>query len=163
MKYNKSNAVSGEWAKGSELAGVSRAKIVSETLPQPSQFLNKNGTPKDQDVCKIRFEGKPEPLNISLNKATINGLIDAFGEESTAWIGKVLSVETEKVRVAGVARVAIYLIPEGYEKVDNEEGFAVIQKIGEGISKSKAVKDMGEIPVIDDSEDEEIDVKDIPF
>ena len=37
---------------------IRKEKMVSETSPQPSQFTNKDGTPKDQDVCKIRFVGK---------------------------------------------------------------------------------------------------------
>lgn len=150
--------MSGSWAKGSELVGVKRAKIVSETNPQPSAFLNKDGTSKMQDVCKVRFEGKDEVFNISLNKATINGLIDAFGEDSNDWMNKYLSVETEKVRVAGVARTAIYLIPEGYEKIDNEEGFAEIRKIG--AEKKIDEPEDEDIPIV---EDDNIDVKDIPF
>lgn len=150
MIYKKSTTTTGAWAKGSELEDIKVAKIVSETKAQPSNFTNKDGSAKDQDVCKIRFAGKEDVYNISLNKATINGLVDAFGEDSKEWINKELTVETEKVRVAGVARIAIYLIADGYQKVDNDEGFAVIQKIGD--SKDDLVKDMDDIPVIDEEE-----------
>jgi hypothetical protein len=61
------------------------------------------------------IEGGDEPLNVNLNRATINGLVDAFGEDSALWIGHYLTVETEKMRVAGKAVVALYLIPKGYE------------------------------------------------
>src|SRR3990167_201551 len=98
--YQKQNMTSGAWAKASELSNVKRAKIVSETNPTPSQFLNKDGSPKTQDVCKVRFEGIDEPLNVSLNRATLNGLVEAFGEDSKDWQGHYLTVETEKVRVA---------------------------------------------------------------
>lgn len=157
MKYQKTTSQSGAWAKGSELEGITKAKIVSETIPQPSQFLDKKGNAKTQDVCKIRFKGKDEVYNISLNRATINGLVDAFGEDSIKWQNKPLRVETEKVRVAGVARVAIYLVAEGYEKVDNDEGFAEIRKIG---SEKKIDQPTDDIPVI---EEDEIDVNDIPL
>jgi len=157
MKYQKQSTLSGKFIKGSDLLGIKEAKIVSETTPQPSQFTNKDGSPKNQDVCKIRFKGKEEVFNISLNKATINGLVDAFGDDSVNWQNKVLGVETEKVRVAGVARVAIYLIPQGYEKVDNDEGFAEIVKMG----LEKQINQPDDIPVIDEEND--IDVKDIPF
>src|SRR3990167_5565974 len=129
-QYQKSVNVSGAWAKGSDLTSGSKAKMVSETNPQASQFLNKDGSMKTQDVCKIRFEGKPEPLNISLNRATINALVDAFGEDSKNWMGQVLVVETEKMRVAGKAVTATYLIPDGYERIDDENGYAVIVKSG---------------------------------
>jgi hypothetical protein len=155
MKYQITKQMSGQFIKGSDLAGIKEAKIVSETTPQPSQFTNKDGSPKNQDVCKIRFKGKEEVFNISLNKATINGLVDAFGDDSVNWQNQVLGVETEKVRVAGVARVATYLIPKGYEKVDNSEGFAEIRKVG----LEKQLNQPEDVPVVEDN----IDVADIPF
>ena len=147
MKYQIQTA-SGAWAKAEELKSGSKAKIVSETKPQESSFLDKQGNAKTQDVAKVRFEGIDEPLNVSLNRATINGLVSAFGEDSVEWQNKVLTVETEKVRVAGVARVALYLVPEGYKKVDDDSGYAVI------------VKD-GEVPA--EKGNDEINPEDIPF
>jgi hypothetical protein len=99
MKYTKT--IGGAWAKGSDLKNGTKAKIVSETTHSESKFTNKDGTPKYQDVCKVRFEGHQEPLNVNLNRATIYGLIDAFGEESQTWTGHVLTVHTEKVVVGG--------------------------------------------------------------
>jgi len=131
MKYQKQISVNGNWAKGAELVNGNSAKIVSETTPTPSQFKNKDGSPKVQDVCKIQFDGLPEPLNVSLNKATINGLVDAFGEDSVAWQNQPLIVETEKMRVAGKAVVAVYFIPEGSKRIDDQNGYALIVKEGE--------------------------------
>jgi hypothetical protein len=128
-KYSKQTMVGGKWAKASEVKAT-KAKIVSETSPQSSTFLNKDGSPKTQDVTKVQFQGEPEPLNVSLNRATINGLVDAFGEDSKEWQGHVLAVETEKMRVAGKAVTALYLIPDGYERVDDENGYAAIVKKG---------------------------------
>ncbi len=130
MKYQKTTTLGGAWVKAADVKAGSRAKIVSETNAQPSSFTNKDGSPKTQDVCKLRIEGMPEPLNCSLNRATINGLVDAFGEDSVAWQGHYLTVETEKVRVAGKSVVALYLIAEGYEKTDDANGYAVITKKG---------------------------------
>lgn len=145
-KYTKNVSLGGKWAKGSELVNVQRAKIVSETNPMPSQFLNKDGSTKMQDVCRVQFEGIPEVLNVSLNRATINGLVDAFGEDSQDWQGHYLSVETEKVRVAGKSVIALYLIPEGYEKIDDNNGYAMIVKEG---SIAETVPPIN----VDDSED----------
>ena len=132
-QYTPSSDVRGAWAKGKELKEkkIARAKILTEAKPQPSSFTDKNGNPKTQDVCKVKFDGLEEELNMSLNKATIGGLIKAFGTDSKDWVGKVLSVETETVRVAGKANIAVYLIPAGYVKVDDEGGYAVIVKEGE--------------------------------
>src|SRR5271163_4267813 len=99
MKYTKS--AGGPWAKASEITNGSKAKIVSETVRSESAFKDKEGNPKMQDVAKVRFEGKDEPMNVNLNRATIYGLIDAFGDESQAWTGHTLTVHTEKVVVAG--------------------------------------------------------------
>jgi hypothetical protein len=151
--YKKQSTTTGSWIKASELVGVKTAVIVSETTPQPSQFYNKDGSVKMQDVCKIKFEGKNEAFNISLNRTNLNGLVDAFGEDSVKWQNKPLGVETEKVRVAGKAVTAVYLIPEGYERIDNQDGFAEIRKIG-----GSEVKE--DVPMVDV---DEIEVKDIPF
>lgn len=160
--YKKSSGVQGAWAKAIELTNVKKAKIVSETNPMPSQFTNKDGSPKVQDVCKVRFEGKDEPLNVSLNRATIDGLVDAFGEESAKWQGHVLNVETEKIRVAGKNVVTLYLVPEGYEKIDDENGYArIVSKMG---TKSKdAAETMPPLENVNDVDEEETKVEEIPF
>lgn len=127
MKYQKIYQVSGAWINTKNLTAT-KARIVSETATQPSNFLNKDGSPKTQDVCKVQFQGEKEPVNVALNRATINGLIEAFDEDSNDWIGKVLSVVTEKIRIGGKANTALYLLADGYEKVDDEMGYAIIQK-----------------------------------
>jgi hypothetical protein len=112
MKYTKS--AGGPWAKGSEIANGTKAKLVSETVRSESAFKDKEGNPKMQDVAKVRFEGKDEPMNVNLNRATIYGLIDAFGEESQSWTGHTLTVHTEKVVVGGKRVTALYLVPQGF-------------------------------------------------
>lgn len=156
----------GSWVKKEDLQNAKTVEIVSETMPQPSQFKNKDGSPKNQDVCKIMLEGKDEAVNIGLNKATINGLIDAFGTDSTKWENKPLAVELEKVRVSGVLRTAVYLIPEGFERIDDEKGYAMI------VRKDSAVKSNGQkktpatssddIPVVEEEEGE-IGIDKVPF
>jgi hypothetical protein len=142
-KYSKTQSIAGAWVKGSEVLSGSRCKLVSETNPMPSQFQNKDGSVKMQDVAKIQFSGEAEPKNISLNRATINGLVDAYGEDSADWQEHILILETEKVRVAGKAVTAIYLVPEGYERVDDENGYTVIVKKGTKVGAPE------ELPSID--------------
>jgi hypothetical protein len=90
----------------------------------------KTGEKKYQDVAKVLFSGDTEAKNMSINRASLHGLIDAFGEESADWMNHILTVETEKVRVGGRAVTAVYLIPENYERVDDENGYTVIVKKG---------------------------------
>jgi hypothetical protein len=117
---------------------------MSETTHMASQFKDeKTGETKFQDVAKVLFSGDTETKNISLNRATINGLVDAFGEESGDWQGTVLSCETEKMRVGGRAVTAVDLVPEGYERVDDENGYTVIVKKGTQVAAPE------ELPAID--------------
>ena len=127
--YKKQISLGGSWVKSADLKTGMKAKIVSETNPIPSNFQNKDGSVKNQEVCKIKFDGFNDVFNVALNRATINGLVDAFGEDSVNWQNKVLSVETEKMRVSGKAVVALYLIPEGYERIDDSSGYAIIVKL----------------------------------
>ena len=148
-KYQRTMMTSGAWLKAAELKSGTRAKIVSETKSQPSQFLNKDGSPKTQDVCKIQIEGAKEPMNVSLNRATINGLIDAFGDDSLKWQGNYLTVETERVRVAGKTVVALYLIPQGFKKADDQNGYAMIIKADNNTSENS----IAEEPLEEDLQD----------
>jgi hypothetical protein len=69
-------------------------------------------------------------VNIALNRATIYGLIDAFGSDSKEWIGKTLTAQTEKMIVAGRNVRALYLIPENFELTEDSAGYNVITKVG---------------------------------
>ena len=148
-KYSKQNFVGGAWIKKGEVVSGTKAKLVSETEPQPSNFKNPKGEVQMQDVAKIRLEGGTDALNISLNRATIYGLVDAFGEDSKEWIGKPLTVITEKSSYGGKRGYSIYLLAEGYELKEDENGYLVI------INPLKE-----SVPVISD---DEINTEDIPF
>ena len=144
MKYQQQKRQSGAWVDKKTLVSGTSCKIVSETTGQPSNFKDKNGNSQTQDVCKVRFEGQQEAVNVALNGATIDALIAAFGDESIVWQNQNLTVETEKMRVGGKAVIALYLIPNGYERIDDENGYAVI------IKKGTSTKD---IPIINDDEE----------
>src|SRR3990167_1040019 len=125
-KYSKQNFVGGAWIKKGEVVSGTKAKLVSETEPQPSNFKNDKGEIQMQDVAKIRLEGASEAVNISLNRATISGLVDAFGEDSKNWIGKPLTVITERSTYGGKRGYSIYLLAEGYKIEEDENGYLVI-------------------------------------
>jgi hypothetical protein len=144
MKYPKQQSVAGARVKGAEVESGSRCKLMSETTHMASQFKDeKTDETKFQDVAKVLFSGDTETKNISLNRASINGLVDAYGEESADWQNHVLSCETEKMRVGGRAVTAVYLVPEGYERVDDENGYTVIVKKGTQVAAPE------ELPGID--------------
>ncbi|MEK7112978.1 MAG: hypothetical protein AAB875_06730 [Patescibacteria group bacterium] len=126
MKYSKQTFVGGSWVKGGEVVSGTKVKIVSETVPTPSKFQKNDGTVKMQDVAKVKFQGVEEVKNINLNRATLNGLVDAFGEDSKEWIGKVLTAVTEKMVVGGKRVTAVYLLADGYELKEDENGYMEI-------------------------------------
>lgn len=150
MKYQRTNGTQGAWVKASEVVSGTKAKIVSETAPVDGNF----GT---QDVAKVRFQGAQEAVNVGLNRTTINGLIDAFGDDSKSWINQILTAQTEKQTIAGKRVTVLYLVPEGFEVGEDEGGYVKIMKTGTQVTK--AVQD-DDIPVI---ETEKINLADIPF
>jgi hypothetical protein len=126
--YKKSTQVFGMWIPKKDLKDGMIAVIINETMPQPSNFTDKNGDPQFQDVCKIKVNELAGEFNANLNKPTTESLIDAFGEDSLLWMNHPLTIAVEKTRVAGKAGISLFLIPEGYHKIDNKEGFAEIIK-----------------------------------
>jgi len=129
MEYTKSaGAISGTWIKGSDVKSGVKAKLLAETMPRESQFKNEDGTPKMQDVSKIKFQDKDDTYNVALNRATIDGLVEAFGGESRNWVGKVLTAQTEKMIVAGRSVRALYLVPDGFEVSEDENGYMTVSK-----------------------------------
>lgn len=123
-KFSKSN---GAWLDKSTLRNGDIVKIVTEAAEQDN---NQGGK---QIVAKVRVKGgDPEPKNISINAATKNALIDAFGDESQTWMDKLLTVHTEKTMIAGKRGIALYLLPEGYEIGEDASGYVVV--IPQGIA-----------------------------
>lgn len=138
--YKKKTGTGGKWVDKSELKNGQRAKIVSETEPIEGQY----GT---QDVAKVRFEGQNDSVNVNLNGATTNALIDAFGEDSKEWIGKVLKVQLEKMVVSGKRVTALYLIPEGYSLGEDSGGYLVISKGDKTVQVDEETgEDLSEMP-----------------
>ena len=153
--HQKVVQVFGAWVKAAELKNGMKAKLMSEVVNQPSSFTDpKTGAIKNQDVARVKFEGLNDILNVSINRATMNALVDAFGEDDSKWQNQILTVETEKMRVGGKAVTALYLIPAGYKRIDDEQGYAVIVKEG--------TKDV-DIPVVNVDDAPPITAADLPF
>ncbi len=143
MLYQKQETIRGAWIKKDSELNDKRAKLVTETKPIPSNFKDKEGNATTQNVSKIQIEEKDEVVNIAINKPSINALIDAFGEDSKSWVNHTLKIKTEKMMVSGKRVIALYLIPEGYELTEDDNGFIIITKSGE--------KETTELPPEDES------------
>lgn len=96
------------------------AKLASEAIEEEGKF-------GPQIVAKMKVKGRGEG-KFSINPPTVNALIEAFGQESSNWMDKVLTIHIEKVRSAGRQGLSVYLIPEGFDFWDDEKGYLVIGK-----------------------------------
>lgn len=147
MEYTKSKG--GKYVNAEEVENGARVKILDEVTKQESNFKNDKGETKTENVGKVQIEGKPGAFNMRFNWTTIYALIDAFGKESSMWVGKVLTLQKREMLVGDKVRDVMYLIPEGFQLTKDEEKRLVIRKIG-GVSE----------PIYPDVD---IDPEDIPF
>lgn len=128
-KYEKS--IGGAWFNADEVQSGTKAKLVSEVEKKESRFKDAEGNVKTENVGKLRVQGAEEAVNVRLNWTSIYGLIDAYGDDSKDWIGKVLTIKTLDAMVGDTMRTIVYLVPEGFELAKNEEKKMVIRKIRE--------------------------------
>lgn len=161
-EYKKNQVMGGTWVKAADLKNGTKAKLTTEVTPSPSRFKDKEGNTKMQDSAKIRFQGDNETYNVNINRATLEGFIDAFGEDSAEWVGKVLTVQTEKIAIAGKRVTALYLVPEGFVVEEDGEGYVHVIKEGSTDPKQKPRKTKGEEDTIEYPA-EDINPEDIPF
>lgn len=154
MEYSKARG--GKWTDVKTLKDGMQAKIVDECVKQESQYKDKDGLPKTENIAKVRFQGLPEASNTRINWTTINALIDAHGKDSKQWIDKILTVRTVRAMVGDTMRTLLYLIPEGFDLSENTEGKLEIRKVGEDNEKQETSSG-------DDYPKEDINPDDIPF
>lgn len=143
----------GQWLDKKTLKNTDVIKLVTEAVEVEGQ----NGK---QVVAKALVKGgDKEPKNIGINRPSMSALIDAFGKNSKNWMDKPLGVYTENTRVAGKAGIGLWLIPEGYEAANDNNGFMVVTR------KERTNKvDIDSVADMDSSaKEDEINPEDIPF
>lgn len=148
---------SGKWVDKQKLKdeNITTARIISEVQLYPSKFKNKDGSVQKQAVGSIQFEGLEEPFNMSLNVATMNGLIDAFGKSSNNWIDKELKVDI----LEGDKGYSVYLIPEGFKRVRVDKKISIVRDM-EGVQQAPEE----DISIVNLDEDEDgKSLKKVPF
>lgn len=124
MKVSRTTGGGGAWLKKDELKNGDILKIVSEATEQEGQ----NGV---QLVAKCRVKGQTgDAVNMAINSASKNALIDAFGDDTESWMNKELTVEVEKGIFAGKRGIALYLVPHGFVVSTDAGGYVVIQRDG---------------------------------
>lgn len=120
MKVSASSGVQGKWLDKKVLQTGQRVKIKTEATEQPSQ---QGGV---QLVAKLLVQGQMDALNVGINKPSKNALIKAFGDETSNWIDKELTIHIESTIISGKRGIVMYLIPEGFEVKEDLGGYIVV-------------------------------------
>lgn len=145
MLVQKKVSIQGEWAKAKiDLFTGDIIKILNGGQIIPGDFGDRH--------C-FKIETKNGEKILSFNQTTMNYLIDAFGFETDKWINQQVKVWLIKSNVQGKMRDVVYLTAPDW--IEGDDGFYP------PINKKSAIKDMRDIPVVEESE--EINPSDIPF
>lgn len=146
--YKKRESVGSFFKKGEDIKNGDLVEIANEGKQIEGNF-------GIQDVFLIKLENGKEG-NVNFNQTTINGLIDAFGEDSIKWVGKQVKVWSVKQNVSGKFLDVYYfshpkseLTEEGFILSEKDEGIPIVE---DEPKKKKKKKD-----------DNDINVEDIPY
>ena len=93
MLYKKQVSIGQFAKKGVDFKNGDTLQVANEGKKVEGQF----GT---QDVFLVKLPSGEEK-NVSINQTTMNGFIDAYGEESKLWIGKDIKAHIIKQNVSG--------------------------------------------------------------
>lgn len=117
MAIYKKTVRTGKFAKGGEdFKENDRLTILDEGVKT-------EGTFGMQDVFKVRVPSG-EDLSLAFNKTSINNMIDAFGPDSLAWIGKDVKAWRILQSVSGKMTRVVYLSDPAAE-IDDDGNFYI--------------------------------------
>ncbi len=132
MKVQKKSNIQGSWAKAKvDIDTGDKIEILSAGEIVPGDY-------GDRHVFSVKTKNGEK--NLTFNQTTMNYLIDAFGEETSDWIGEEVKVWIIKSNIAGKMRNVVYLTETDW--IETDDGFYPPTK------ESKEVKEE-DIPVIE--------------
>jgi hypothetical protein len=143
MIQKKKTSIAGDWAKVKvDINNGDVLEILTEGTIVSGEF-------GDRQVYKVKTVNGEK--NLSFNQTSLNNMIDAYGDDSKAWVGKKAFVTVIKMNVSGKFRDIIYLVGEGWEMQDDGS----VKKIG--------AQGAVQMPEGVDYPEEDINPEDIPF
>jgi hypothetical protein len=152
MEITKSGGIGGSWIDKKALKSGDLIKLTTEAEWVPSS-LNPE---EKQLVAKCKVKGMEGEFNLAINSPSKNALIDAFGNESKNWVGKLLTAAVETGIFAGKRGIMLNLVPENYIVSEDAAGFIVIRQKVEPpavVARQRSAEEVAE----------GIDIGDIPF
>lgn len=111
MQYKKTVSVGAFAKKGVDIKNNDIVTIANEGKQVEGQFGLQN-------LFLVKLTNGEEK-NISVNQTSLNGLIDAYGDDSMSWIGKEVKVWLIKQNVAGKFVDVLYVSHPQYDLGDN--------------------------------------------
>lgn len=150
MKVQKTNT--GSWLDKEKLQNGDIVKLVSEPIFEEGNFGS-------QLVGHVRVKGWTTGAEkIGINAPSKNALIEAFGDDTTLWVDKLLTVNVVESILGGKSVIILYLIPEQFARTKDSGGYIVIKPSSEVIKENRPA-----IARNDEEIAEDINVDDIPF
>lgn len=143
MLIKKKVSPKGEWAK-----------VGNDIMDGDAIIIKNDGEEVVGDYGKrmvFKVETRNGEKNLSLNQTSLNALVDAYGEDTSLWVGKKANVYIIKANVAGKFVKVVYLVGIGWEFTD--EGMVVKRGEANDIDGDSVA----------DSDLPEIKIEDIPF
>ena len=110
----------GKWIKTAEVNNGEMITIVDEGSWQESKFTYDDGNPKNDFVIKV--EHKNEEKNMRLNQKNRTTLTEAYGNDTSKWVGKTAEITKKTVEVAGKDMEAIRLKISGTNQTAGQDG-----------------------------------------
>ena len=134
--YQKKVSVGAFLKKGVDIKDGDIIEIANEGAEQPGEY-------GIQNIFLVKIAGGREG-NLSINQTSLNGIIDAYGEQAANWIDKKIKATKIKQNVGGKFLDVWYFSHPDAELTEN--GFVLPGKI------SGELKD-NSIPVVEDDEE----------
>lgn len=166
VERKDSSVISGAWAKIGD--HVLNGDVI--TFLDAGQ-MDESGKFGPKPVFKVQLPRDVEPKNLSLNQSSMNNLIEAYGEDTEAWVGKRAKAYVVKQMVSNKMSNVGYFVGSGFALDDN---FKLVRTVATGTAavvppKPKATMasasddNLEEIPVVNTENGEELKIEDIPF
>jgi hypothetical protein len=75
---------------------------------ESTKFTYEDGKPKQQLVFEVE-DGSGDKKSLTLNKTNRDALVEAWGKDTSLWVGKIAEITIKTIEVAGREREVIRL------------------------------------------------------
>lgn len=110
-----------KYVKPSEVKdGDALVIIDSGRVEESAKFKNPDGTTKKEYRFQVK-DGFGEEKTVTMNKASRDNLVRAYGSDTSNWVGKVVTISLVNTMIAGQMKKVLVLEPVVDKPVDSEQ------------------------------------------